>query len=230
MWGGFGKALSGAGNFLKGLPGKMSGGPMAQGGEGIPSVMGFPAMPGGAQRQVPQGANKWAQRLDIIGSGLREMGGEQGQLAGARDRIAGAAKAQQMAALRESLPPDQQRIFDLSPELWAQQFGKPKEEPGLSFHYGDNGAFTARDPRTGQAVVSEPGTAAPPKPRQRERGPDGIYELQDDGSWKKVASFGAAPRTFAPPRRSGGSAPRSSGGGSPAMDAIAAELRRRGKL
>jgi hypothetical protein len=222
MWGGFGKAFSSAGNFLKGLPGKMNGGPMSQGGEGIPSVMGFPAMPGSPQRQVPQGANKWAQRLDIIGSGLREMGGEQGQLAGARDRINGSAKAQQMAALRETLPPDQQRIFDLSPELWAQQFGKPKEEPGLSFHYGDNGAFTARDPRTGQAVVSEPGApaSAPPAPvgyRWRSDGM-GLEYIQGGPADPRVTGVIAGSRRV--PRRqsgssapSGGSAPRSLGSG-----------------
>jgi len=39
----------------------------------------------------------------------------------------------------------------------------------------------------------------------RIEGPDGIYERQTDGSWKKVAKFGAAPKVFAPRVGGGGS-------------------------
>jgi hypothetical protein len=52
----------------------------------------------------------------------------------------------------------------------------------------------------------------PVKP-EIQRGPDGLYERQPDGSWKRVQAFGAAPRVFAPraPRGGGGrgSAPTS---------------------
>jgi hypothetical protein len=34
-------------------------------------------------------------------------------------------------------------------------------------------------------------------------GPDGLYERQPDGNWKKVSTFGAAPKVFAP-RAAGG--------------------------
>jgi hypothetical protein len=194
--------------------------------------MGFPAMPGSAPRQVPQGANKWAQRLDIIGSGLREASGEQGQLAGARERIAGSAKAQQMAAFRDTLPPEQQQYFDLSPEIWAQYFGKPEKAerpqrfntPTGIVEFGEDG------PSMAYPFPEKPATA-PPAPAG--------YRWRSDGMGLEYIPGGPAdPKTVgviasgrrAPPRKPSGGSGRAPGGGSSAMDAIAAELRRRGKL
>lgn len=65
---------------------------------------------------------------------------------------------------------------------------------------GARGAYAvnAADP-TQRQTLFEP--QAPES--QTVEGPDGLYERQADGSWKKVANFGAAPRTFAP-RAAGG--------------------------
>lgn len=208
--------FDGFGRFLKGLPGQVMGGPMSQ----VPQQPGMPPMGGGVPPMggmaPPRRGGGWRQNLDIIGSGLREMSGETGQLAGAQKRIAGAGQAEQQAQFRANLPVDQQAVFDVSPELWAQYFGKPKEAerpqrfetPGGIVEFGPNGPSMA---------YTYPDVPKPEKPRARERGPDGIYEQQDDGTWRKVATFGAAPRTFAPPRVGGGRAPanttgKSSGG------------------
>lgn len=82
-----------------------------------------------------------------------------------------------------------------------------------------NGGYDVLDMGTGDPVRTVDPRAAEP---ERIEGPDGIYERDlQSGQWKKVATFGAAPRTFAPrrARRSGGGVvtsgpPRSYGSGS----------------
>lgn len=95
--------------------------------------------------------------------------------------------------------------------------------------FQSGGTVVGINPQTGvqgwQAQVGPP--AEPPK-SQTVEGPDGLYERQADGSWKKVATFGAPARTFAPraPRGGGGGAPAASTG--PSAAEIEAEMRRRG--
>jgi hypothetical protein len=50
-----------------------------------------------------------------------------------------------------------------------------------------------RGPTPEEALQLQQATMPP-----RENGPDGIYERQPDGIWKKVAKYGAAPKVFAP--------------------------------
>lgn len=203
--------MGGFGNWLSSLPGKFGMGqggmsPLMQGGTGVPSVMGFPAIPGSAPRQVPQGANKWAQRLDIIGSGLREASGEQGQLAGARQRIAGAGQAEQQAQFRASLPPEQQAVFDVSPEIWAQYFGKPIPEKPTTAPSAPAGYRWRSD---GMGLEYIPGGPADPKTV-------GVIASGRRAPPRKAAGAGAGPGQ----RGSSGSA----------LGAIEAELRRRGAI
>lgn len=202
--------LDGLGRFLKGLPGQVMGAPMSQAPQ-QPGVMGFPPMGGMAP---PRRGGDWRQNLDIIGSGLREASGETGQLAGAQKRIAGAGQSEQQAQFRASLPADQQAVFDVSPELWAQYFAKPKEAEkpqATPYIEGPDGIYERGE--TGWQRATEYPIAA--KPPERIEGPDGIYERDASGAWKKVIGFGAAPKVFAPPRVGGGSrgAPASTGPG-----------------
>ena len=229
--------MGGFGNWLSSLPGKFGMGqggmsPPMQGGAGVPSVMGFPAMPGSAPRQVPQGANKWAQRLDIIGSGLREASGEQGQLEGAQERIAGAAKAQKMAAFRDTLPPEQQQYFDLSPDLWMERYGKPqKAERPQRFNtplgvveFGEDG------PELAYPYPEKPTTApsAPAGYRWRSDGMGLEYIPGGPADPKTVGVIASGRR--APPRKPAGAGPSQRGSSGSALGAIEAELRRRGAI
>ena len=183
---------------------------MAPGG-GAPSVMGFsamPPMPGppqapqAPQRRVPR-VSPWRVLDGVLGGATISE-----SLDRERDRP---IAQQQQAQFRANLPADEQAVFDVSPELWAQYFGKPKEAQRPQRFTTPTGIveFGADGPLMAYAYPEAP---KPEKPRARERGPDGIYEQQDDGTWKKVATFGAAPRTFAPPRVGGGRAPATTAG------------------
>jgi len=72
---------------------------------------------------------------------------------------------------------------------------------------GERGAYAVNkaDP-TQRQTLFEPRAPAP----ESVKAPDGIWERQPDGSWKKAATFGPPARTFAPQRKSGGN------GGAPA--------------
>lgn len=155
-------------------------------------------------KRVPK--RSWQDKAYIIGAGLQDMGGGEGNLDAAREMFGQREEQERIAQIRESLPLEQRALFDVSPEAWARGYGMPQSAPEMQTINRGNGAYDITDPRTGQVVRSQGPFEAAPKPveRPRERGPDGIYEQQDDGQWKKVANFGAAPKIFAPPRVSGG--------------------------
>lgn len=115
--------------------------------------------------------------------------------------------AQQQAQIRANLPPDQQAVFDVSPELWAQYFGKPKEALPLDIVGDSTGGYRAIDRMTGETRRQEAGTPPPPKPGGKwEKGPDAWYWVPDDGLTppRKGPAIGAAPKVFAPLRKPSG--------------------------
>lgn len=84
-------------------------------------------------------------------------------------------------------------------QQFATMFGQEQQKAqGVNLGGGAYGVF---DPNNQSLdVIRQPDA---PKSQVVE-GPDGLYERQTDGSWKQVAKFGAAPKTFAPQRASGG--------------------------
>lgn len=160
-----------------------------------------------AQKSVPK--RRWQDTAYMIGAGLKEMSGQQGALQQAQEMFAGREQQARLEEIRAGLPPEQQVLFDLSPEAWIKAYGMPQETPAMQTVNRGNGAYDVVDPRTGEVVRSQNPFETAPKAPERIEGPDGIYERGPDGQWKKVATFGAAPRIFAPPRKSGGG----SGGG-----------------
>lgn len=106
--------------------------------------------------------------------------------------------------LAETLPPEMLARIDAQPktpenvDLLLTALGAEAEKLDV---YNTKGGIVGVQGGEARMIYE-----APQKPveRPRQRGPDGIYELQDDGKWKKVASFGAAPKVFAPPRKGGG--------------------------
>jgi hypothetical protein len=225
---------NGFGRFFQNLPGQIMGGmPQVpqQPGMGVPSVMGFPAAPG-LPAQAPRKGGGWRQNLDLIGSGLREASGESGQLDAYRKRVAGAGQSEKDAQFRANLPPEQQAVYDVSPEIWAQYFGKPEKAERPQRFETPTGIveFGADGPSMAYAFPEKPTTAPTP--------PAG-YRWRSDGMGLEYIPGGPAdPKTVgviasgrrAPPRKPSVGGGRAPGGGSSAMDAIAAELRRRGKL
>jgi hypothetical protein len=211
---------NGFGRFFQNLPGQIMGGmPQVpqQPGMGVPSVMGFPAAPG-LPAQAPRKGGGWRQNLDLIGSGLREASGESGQLDAYRKRVAGAGQSEKDAQFRANLPPEQQAVYDVSPEIWAQYFGKPKEQMPLDIVGDSAGGYRAVDRMTGETRRQEMGSPPPAKPGgQWERGPDAWYWVSDDGLTppRKGPALGAAPKTFAPPRKPTGGGGSNSSGGKP---------------
>ena len=181
-----------------------------------------PQAPGVPPRVDPSGGKRvpkrsWQDKAYIIGAGLQDMGGGQGNLDAARKMFAERGEQERIGQIRDNLPLEQRALFDVSREAWARSYGMPQAAPEMQFINRGRGAYDITDPRTGEVVRSQgPFEAAPgPVERPRELGPDGIYELQDDGEWKKVANFGAAPKVFAPPRvggNRGGAAGVSAGG------------------
>jgi len=125
----------------------------------------------------------------------------------------------------------QSDLSDQTLDTFSQALGAEADKYQL-FNLG-NGGIAAVNPRTQDVrTLREPaqGTQEP----EYVEGPDGIYERTPEG-WKKVATFGPAPRAFAPQRpRSGGGgmsgALAAATGGAPDLSAIEAELRRRGVL
>jgi hypothetical protein len=105
--------------------------------------------------------------------------------------------------LAETLPPEMLARIDAQPktaenvDLLLTALGAERQKMDV---YNTKGGIVGV--QGGQArMIYE----APQQPEYME-GPDGIYERTPEG-WKKVQSFGPAPRAFAPPR------PRSGGGG-----------------
>ena len=96
----------------------------------------------------------------------------------------------------------QSDLSDQTLDTFSQALGAEADKYQL-FNLG-NGGIAAVNPRTQDVrTLREPAQEAP----EQIEGPDGIYERTPQG-WKKVASFGPAPRTFAPQRpRVGGGAP-----------------------
>ena len=174
----------------------------------------------------------------------REMG-QQAAQAEAEKKASGERAQQAIGILTrmKTLPPEQLdgayqsflRPFleqTLTPEMMAQVDSAPKTPEnvdllltamgaeaekltGVSLGRGGYGAF---NPTAGTLEVLREPMQEPEAPEFVE-GPDGLYERQPDGKWKKVATFGAAPKVFAPQRPSGGQqapnqAPRSYGTGS----------------
>jgi hypothetical protein len=175
----------------------------------------------------------------------REMG-QQAAQAEAEKKASGERAQQAIGILTrmKTLPPEQLdgayqsflRPFleqTLTPEMMAQVDAAPKTPENVDLLLtamgaeaeklqifnlgGDRGvvAFDARGQRVeGAGYQPEPEPEAP----QVVEGPDGLYERQPDGQWKRVAAFGAAPKMFAPQRPSGGvqasgQPPRSFGSG-----------------
>lgn len=124
--------------------------------------------------------------------------------------------------LAETLDPEMMARVDAAPKTLANvnllraALGAEAEKlTGVSLGRGGYGAF---NPTAGTLeVLREP--MQEPEPPQTVKAPDGLWERQPDGQWEKVATFGAAPKVFAPQRPSGGQqapnqAPRSYGTGS----------------
>ncbi len=123
--------------------------------------------------------------------------------------------------------PREQLVFRANPEEWAKntasRYAMVKLGKGEALNVnGENVAYNWDFMEVGPNVVSTnpDGTVnkaftrdmtpeealklQQSKEPARIEGPDGIYERQTDGSWKKVAKFGAAPKVFAPQRAPGG--------------------------
>jgi hypothetical protein len=210
--------FDGFGRFLKGLPGQVMGGPMSQ----VPQQPGLPPMGGGVSPMggmaPPRRGGGWRQNLDIIGSGLREMSGETGQLAGAQKRIAGAGQSEREAQFRANLPADQQAVFDVSPELWAQYFGKPKEAQRPQRFTTPTGIveFGEGDEPTMAYPFPEKPVAAAPAPAGYRWGADGVTLEYIPGGPADPRTVGVrASAGRAPPRKPaprGSTAPAAVGG------------------
>jgi hypothetical protein len=213
--------FDGFGRFMQRIPG-MGGMPQAPQ-QPEPGVMGFPAMPGPQMGGMapPRRGGGWRQNLDIIGSGLREMSGETGQLAGAQKRIAGAGQSEREAQFRANLPADQQAVFDVSPELWAQYFGKPKEAARPQRFTTPTGIveFGEGDEPTMAYPFPEKPVAAAPAPAGYRWGADGVTLEYIPGGPADPRTVGVrASAGRAPPRKPsgggrGGAAPADSGSG-----------------
>lgn len=185
-----------------------------------------PRVEQGPAKRVPK--RSWQDKAYIIGAGLKDMGGGEGNLDAAREMFGKREEQERIGQIRESLPLEQRALFDVSPEAWARGYGMPQKPEAPAYVEGPDGIYERGESGWTKAT-SYPGAA--PKPPERIEGPDGIYERGEDGQWKKVANFGAAPRVFAPPRVSGGRG--GAGGtptGAPAMSAVEAELKRRGLI
>lgn len=187
------------------------GGSAPQGG-----VMGFPAMPGpqSAPRSVPEPGrpkvSPWRVLDGVLGGAT---------ISESLDRERGRPVAQQQQAqFRANLPADQQAVFDVSPELWAQYFGKPKEAQRpqrfttptgiVEFGEGD-------EPTMAYPFPEKPVTAAP--------APGGYRWAADGVTLEYIPGGPADPRTVgvrasagrAPPRKPaprGSTAPAATGG------------------
>lgn len=192
---------------------------MAPGG-GAPSVMGFsamPPMPGppqapqAPQRRVPK-VSPWRVLDGVLGGATVSE-----SLDRERERP---IKQQQQAQFRANLPADQQAVFDVSPELWAQYFGKPKEAQRPQRFTTPTGIveFGEGDEPTMAYPFPEKPVAAPPAPngyRWRSDGM-GLEYIPGGPADPKTIGVGATVRR-APPRKPSGArgqtAPAARGGG-----------------
>jgi hypothetical protein len=161
-------------------------------------------------KRVPK--RGWQDKAYIIGAGLKDAGGGEGNLDaasamfGKRDAEAQAVEQRQRLieqARAVITDPREWMVFETDPEEWAKGYGIPPKPAAPAYVEGPDGIYERGEGGWTKAT-SYPGAA--PKPPERIEGPDGIYERGEDGQWKKVAAFGAAPRVFAPPRVGGGRA------------------------
>jgi hypothetical protein len=88
---------------------------------------GVPPRVDGAKRVPKRGG--WQDKAYIIGAGLQDMGGGQGNLDAAQEMFAKRAEQERIGQIRDSLPEDQQRLFDLSPQSWVEAYGMPQAAP-----------------------------------------------------------------------------------------------------
>jgi hypothetical protein len=109
-----------------------------------------------------------------------------------------------MAAFRDTLPPEQQQYFDLSPDLWMERYGKPAERPQRFETPGGIVEFGADGPSMAYAFPDKPDAAPTP--------PTG-YRWRSDGMGLEYIPGGPAdPKTVgviasgrrAPPRKPSG--------------------------
>jgi len=117
----------------------------------------------------------------------------------------------------------QSQFTDQELQTFVGALGGELQKPEWQIlNMGARGAYAvnAADPTQRQTLFEPQAEMS-----QTVEGPDGLYERQADGSWKKVATFAAAPRAPRAPRTSG-AAPSPAAGPSDAE--IEAELRRRG--
>lgn len=140
------------------------------------------------------------------------------------DQIDGAYQSVLRPYLVETLDPGMMARVDAAPKtrenvrLLLTAMGAEAEKLQM-FNLGGGRGVVALDAR-GQRVEGAGYTPDPnQEPPQTVEGPDGLYERQPDGQWEKVATFGPAPKAFAPPRpRMGGSgAPPAQSGGLQSM-------------
>lgn len=103
-------------------------------------------------KRVPQGG--WRDAAYMIGAGLREASGDRGQLAAAQEMFAGREQQARLKEIRDGLPPDQQVLFDLSPEAWVKAYGGPQAAPEYQIVNRGGGAYDVVDPRTSEVVRS----------------------------------------------------------------------------
>jgi hypothetical protein len=93
-----------------------------------------PQAPGVPPRVDPSGGKRvpkrsWQDKAYIIGAGLQDMGGGQGNLDAARKMFAERGEQERIGQIRDNLPLEQQALFDVSPEAWARSYGMPQEAP-----------------------------------------------------------------------------------------------------
>lgn len=78
-------------------------------------------------KRVPK--RSWQDKAYIIGAGLQDMGGGEGNLDAAREMFGKREEQERIGQIRDSLPLEQRALFDVSPEAWARGYGMPQEAP-----------------------------------------------------------------------------------------------------
>lgn len=158
------------------------------------------------------------------------------------------------------MEPREALTFLTNREEWSKQnaerYGVQNVAPNATVNYGDPGAggesFTApgaplqpqlfhdSNGDVSQFLPNEDGSGytggqlydapEPVKPPRTVEAQDGLWEEQPNGSWKRVATFAPQAKVFAPRASKTGAGAVPGAGGSSTLDAIGAELRRRGIL
>jgi hypothetical protein len=219
-----------------------------------PQAPGVPPRVDGAKRVPKRGG--WQDKAYIIGAGLQDMGGGQGNLDaaaamfGKRDAQAQAMEERQRLveqARAVITDPREWAVFQADPEAWAKEtatrYGAANVAGGDSRLYGDPAAggsvYTA--PKMGfegdQAVSYDPnglriiGTRNPSYQEQTARmtaeQPMSVGDGTDLYDPRENRVIYRNEKNFSPPRV-GGAGSSAASGASSALTAIEAELRRRG--